>query len=109
MGLELMLNSLLLGFLAVISPLITTFKISKNKLSPKTYVSLQKYTLIFQFLFTALTVSAISYQLFVKRKINYESNTIFDLSFYSFGLIFTIYNLVYFQTFITDSFIVKEK
>lgn len=102
MAIETIITSLIASLISVVGPLITTFKIYKNKINLQSYVFIQKITLIFQFLLTALTISAISYQLFVKRTVLYQSNAAVDLAAYSLGLLFTIFNLVYFQNFIID-------
>jgi hypothetical protein len=102
MSIEVIIGSLILGFLTIIGPFINTLKIYKINISDNIYAYMQRIFIFSQFLFTILAIASISYQLIVKRQSYYQSNTYIDLVTYFISLMFTILNLIYFKYFIID-------
>lgn len=102
MTIETMITSIMVGILIILGPATQTIKIYKKNLSTNSYAITQRIMLVFQFLFAALTIASLSYQLVVKNKTHYESNVYVDLVTYMIAILFTIFNLIYFKYFIID-------
>lgn len=102
MGIEVILSSLVYGMTVLLGPFIMTLRVYKDNFNKNKYIIIQRINLIIQLLLIILAIASISYQLFVKRKIYYESTTIIDLFSYLFALLFVIINIIYFRYLIVD-------
>lgn len=102
MALEVIISSIIYALSVFFGPLILTLRVYKDYFNKNTYAITQRVNLILQLIFVILAIGSISYQLFVKKKIYYESVTYIDLISYIFALLFVIINIIYFKYVIID-------
>lgn len=102
MFIEALFTSIMMSLVTILGPLTQTIKIYKKSLAENSYIITQRVLLAFQFLFAALCIASLSYQLVVKKKTTYENSMVLNLITYSITLLFTIFNLIYFKYFVLD-------